>query len=376
MNVLGFYKTNAIVTELLPELSSDKYTSNDIVYIVLDKWLGALPFFIERIIELKEIDIKPEVKFLSLEQFFDGYIPDMKFDFIVGNPPYQYPDKNTNTKSLYLDITDMSIDLLTDTGVISFITPKLILVNGSKKSRKDKVHNFFDKYLSIVDYTVNDGFDVDINIVSWKCDKNKKSNDIKIIDNDTVRVVNSIGEVCESRISTFTAIKNKVFYDTNGKDKLQIRQTHSDILGIADTQVEKTDLYNVPVMSDRKTCDTIYTTKKSLIKLEERNKLVIPLRTNWKGYIGITNKPLSHFWFTNKIGSYDSQLENVKKYLESDLISYIILKYTDEYRGNGNFGALYKLPELDFSKEWSNEDLYKEFKLTKQEIQEVEDYFK
>ena len=74
---------------------------------------------------------------ISLPEFFELFIEsgNMKFDFILANPPFQSNDGNgelsgSGTGALWWKITQKSITLMKENGIMKFITPTNILNGG------------------------------------------------------------------------------------------------------------------------------------------------------------------------------------------------------------------------------------------------------
>lgn len=74
---------------------------------------------------------KPNLAMRNLAKLYNYQVvedlEDMKFDIIVGNPPYQSTDTNGDRKSkstnLWSRFTHMSFDLVEDNGIIALVTP-------------------------------------------------------------------------------------------------------------------------------------------------------------------------------------------------------------------------------------------------------------
>ena len=112
---------------------------------------------------------------------------DMRFDVIIGNPPYQSSNgggdkRGSGTNPLWWQITKTSLNLLKKDGILSFITPTNI-VNGGDSFTKIFLGNERKYDLTKVDFTAADSFKVGIPICRWVAsNKLTKDNNVVVTD--------------------------------------------------------------------------------------------------------------------------------------------------------------------------------------------------
>jgi len=354
MNVLMFYKTNAIVSELVDELY--KYISTDTIYVVVDAWRNGLPLWANKALELSHI--VPEVTFLSLEQFFDGYIPPMKFDYIVGNPPYQANHDNNcgiagNTGQLWLQVVNKSLSLLTDDGIISFITPRNMF-SGSDGSTKDYLGKQASQPIKSISFDTDDMFSIGTKTCRWEIDNSQRDfiTNIDGVEFD-MRETNFISDT-----HNVTSIINKVF-NMKGYRKIDFNQKgcidHRRYI-ISET---KTKHFKYPVDFNSK---IKYIEEDSVN--HHTHKVIYPRLS--------TDEPYYTFIIANGdsssamlIGSKEEG-ENLVKLMRSKLYKWII----DHLKVGGRLSMkINNLPLVHFT---DDKSLYNIFNLSKEEIKEVE----
>ena len=135
----------------------------------------------------------------------------MKFDYILGNPPYQEERENTSDKPIYNDFMDRTYEL---GDKVLLITPGRFLFNAGKtpKEWNEKILN--DKHFQVLTYYSDSkkvfGKDVDIKggvAIHYK-DKNKMFDPIQVF--SPYPEINSIKKKLEN-IENFKSINNIMY---------------------------------------------------------------------------------------------------------------------------------------------------------------------
>jgi hypothetical protein len=290
----------------------------------------------------------------------------MTFDFIIGNPPYQYP-KNVNgynnQKKLYIDISVKCVSLLKDEGELNFLTPQAILKVGHQKKCKQLVAGFFE-----VNFDANKHFpDVGQKIVAFRYN-HTPATQIKVISEGESRIVNDIHQACRKKDIALYSIVQKIDRNLNGRTRL-------DIVKELKGQPRKRDISPVP--TEIHTHEVICNTKRQRIKFAAPVKvpflkLMIPMLGGWEEGCFLTYKMTNEFWYCNKHEETIETLIAWKAYLESKLIAYCQDQYRRKVSPTMSYAFCTRLPEIDFTRPLTDEEIYQEFNLTQFEIDEIE----
>jgi len=316
---------------------------------------------------LKHRKINTKINIITISELLKGELDSMKFDYIVGNPPYQYPKgSKDNSAKLYIDITKKVLRLLKHNGKLNFITPQAIII----ESRLNNLPGIIDTHLKSIDFDADNRFNIGQKVCSWFYDCSYNEHKIQIISNNKKIFVDSIYKAASSDNILLKSITNKVSYKRNNRNKLKIIQTADKDYVKKEHISKECNTHKYEILSSKKY--KMYTDKEHFFK--NPKSLIIPFIGNIKNNIIISEICTDKEFFITKVIYSDEELENMKKYIESKLIMYCIVNYKRLKPSMGNI-FLRELSEIDFSKSYTNQELYKEFNLTNEEINEVQNWY-
>jgi site-specific DNA-methyltransferase (adenine-specific) len=300
---------------------------------------------------------------------------EMKFDVIVGNPPYQSEVANHQHR-LWMQFVDKAFTLIVQDGVVAMVTP-----NNWATTPKLYDRWFANKKVLHINMNECERHFPGIGIsFSWYAIQNSDR------DETTTRIVTAN--------QTFDRILPVEPIGSNSDALTIFAKTiwNSDIAKIPDAYAPQThySYFKAGKVSKVETdvfCHRVLLTPASS-KREARwiwGKVICEKQTGprvitsmwpgaWRtGAIVTADLQTSHSYIHIPVASIE-QAEILKSYLTSKLITYIVLALNS--MRNINPRTIRQLPLVDLTRTWTDAELYAHFKLTKEEIELIESTIK
>ena len=320
----------------------------------------------------EELSINYNFTKLYKEDFLTKDFNNMKFDVIIGNPPYQDSNSSSESIKLWSLFSEVSIsNWLKDGGYICFVTPQH-LTSFSRATIKQtkpvhRLQHLLEKYkFEYCDYTSDRYFNVGTSICSWMLKKvdSENNNTEFIFDDKSI----SAKYVANTNVNPtlVDSIIDKVFYNETHKKHHRYRHLFTKI----ELSETKTSEFSNPIIWNSKKADTMYSRE----KLDDSCKLAIhnfkPFRISEHNLL-ITNKDLSHSYFYLK-GTEEELKGYQKQFNELKLFKFLSENFKNS-KGVYLIAQLQEIiPILDPTVNWTDKGVYKEFNLTQEEINLIE----
>ncbi len=289
---------------------------------------------------------KPYEKFFELDNT-------MKFDVVVGNPPYQDGTKEGGQNKIYNMFCKKSLDLVKDNGLVACVTPTSAL----KESKRFSLVNM--KGLKLVDFRANTYFDVGINICWWLIDKTYTSSDVTVIDITGSSVIQSSNTpIYDFSIvdPNFASLYKSLKETTDTPEKRMFRENN---FGDA-VEKTKSSVYHYPIYSITKDgSKAIFGYSKRIPFFYKKKKIVIPMtKTLTDKSILVDTNDFYVAYLCTEVSS-KKEISNIKSFIMSDYFK----EHSTKWKNLDGYGfnyALKYLPPFDTTREWTNDEV-KEF---------------
>ena len=269
-----------------------------------------------------------------------------QFEVIIGNPPYQDGANKAKNNKLWHKFVTLTDTLLQNNGVIGFVTPSSIFINyvGFGKKFCETILKRYRLLMAVV-HTPKQYFDVGVETSHWIIEKSAGEHEVEIpvlrdpIIQEIVDIISNHSDKLEL-VHENPSITKAEF----GKGEYEIYQSGKN----------KTRISTLPVNSGQL-------------------KIVFPFSAKYESQF-VTTEPTCHF---NRVYYVVDQQEanNIMSYTLSKLYRF----YAQFYLKTAGFTPAVKnsqMPLLDTSKQWTDDELYDYFKLSNEQIEYVENYFK
>jgi len=283
----------------------------------------------------------------------------MKFDVVIGNPPYQDGTKDGGQNKIYNQFSEIAYKI--SKRCVAFITPDSIL----KKSKRSSIYS--KTGLKLVNFNTGQFFDVGVNICYWIIDK-LYDDKVEIVEKNNIRFQEPMQPIYDTKetdkafidiymkLKELTDTPNKRMFSQNnaGPNRRMFSQNCvSTTTGRSFTQSEE---FKYPVYKIEKNKEKLVQYNKPKPHFFGLKKVILPLtKTLNENSIFVSEMDFDVGYVCIAIDN-ENQLENIKSFILSDYF----IEHTKKWKIIDGYGfnyAIKYLPPFDINKKWSSNEV-------------------
>ena len=352
--------------------------------LVVNALSGALPILLREKYPHASIicaevtsDFIPYLNNLGFETIYWNDINDMKFDLIIGNPPYkELADNGRQTnKSIWKDFIVKSTTLLNKNGIMMFVTP----TGWCSPSDNGKlIENIFSRlnliYADISD-SVKDHFNGIGSTFGYTITVNEpyanktviKTNDgVHVVDLKKTKLITKVGMSIITKLTT--SLHPQCRFKLAGKEYQYSGTGYHTDEKPADAIYK--NIHHVNSGKDYLPGTTIpvrWSVDKSSVS--DCRKVVIPY--NGPVNVIVDSGEYGVGWCQTLLLGDDDLIDAAEHVFGGKLFKFFANQRSTQYNETKN---LNQFPMLDLTHRWTDEEIYEHFNLTEEEIELVKSY--
>lgn len=299
----------------------------------------------------------------------------MKFDVVIGNPPYNWSDgtkqRKNNRENLWTRFVSKSFEeWVAKDGYVAMVVPKTWMSPSRDYGKTIIVQDYFKpnqvETINIDECAKHFNVGSSFSYFVVKVDGTNSNRLTKVVSDSGTFDMDLRSSTWDMGIPTIldkdiVTMLSKFYNNATPFDWL--RQYEGQVNDLVDDGPYA--VFHTPASKGKTFCTTpsyLHTTKKVMVSLSGR----------YEPFYDEGNTSPSGFIVCLKIKENET-LANAKSVLDSKLYRLIVDKLF-RYNGFINGNVLKKLPALDLTRSWTDTDIYNYFNLTKEEIDAVERY--